>query len=44
MIDANGPACRAAGHVPLRVLVFQAPQERSQGQLAEEKSLITPHR
>jgi len=24
-------------HVPLRVLVFQAPQERSQGQLAEEE-------
>ena len=38
MIDANGAGLAAPQvHVPLRVLVFQAPEERSQGQLDEEE-------
>jgi peptide deformylase len=39
MIDADGAGLAAPQvHVPLRVVVFQAPHERTQGRLSEEES------
>ena len=45
MIDANGAGLAAPQvHVPLRVVVFQAPAERSDPGSPKTRSSITPRR